>query len=259
MWIIRATGFVLHIALGLFCVLVLFPLMSERQRVGLERWYSGALLRHFRVTPVLDGQWPTQPCMLVLNHVSWLDIFVVNAHSPSIFIAKSEIAAWPLAGTLVSRAGTIFIERGKRQAVHKVIKDAEAKMRAGRQVAVFPEGTTTDGRAVATFHANLFQAAINAELPLIPVALRYRDETGELSTEPAFIGEQTMAENVMLIWKSRRRYTATLVPCNPVHDASWTRHHYANVCKQAIETRLGIQVQTPPEESARQNANQASA
>lgn len=238
MWFLRAARFILHILLGLFCVLVIFPMLNETGRIRLERWYSGKLLRLFRITPVLQGPWPAMPGMLVLNHVSWLDIFAVNSVSPSIFIAKSEIASWPLAGRLVAGAGTIFIERGRRQAVHKVIKDAEVRMQRGRQVAVFPEGTTTDGTGLATFHANMFQAAINADVPLIPVALRYTDETGSLTTEPAFVGEQTMAQNVMLLWRSKRRYTVTLVPCEPVHAPGWTRHHYAEVCQTAIQARL---------------------
>jgi 1-acyl-sn-glycerol-3-phosphate acyltransferase len=238
MWIIRAARFLMHIALGLFCVLVIFPCLKESGRIALERWYSHKLILLFRITPALHGNWPDYPCMLVLNHVSWLDIFAVNSQSPSIFIAKSEIASWPLAGTLVSRAGTIFIERGRRQAVHKVIKDAQARILGGRQVAVFPEGTTTDGSSLATFHANLFQAAINADVPLVPVALRYTDETGALSPDPAFIGEQTMAQNVMLLWKSKRRYTVSLVPCDPIVHPEWTRHHYADECRKVILARL---------------------
>jgi len=238
MWVIRAARFMLYVMVGLFCVVVLFPLLNKNQCIAVERWWSRGVLRLFRIQPVVKGNWPSTPCMLVLNHVSWLDIFVVNAHSPSIFIAKSEIASWPLAGTLVSRAGTIFIERGRRQAVHKVIKHAEERMLNGRQVAVFPEGTTTEGHTLGTFHANMMQAAINAKLPIVPVALRYTDQTGQLNTEPAFVGDQTLAENVMILWKSRNRYTATLTPCAGIYDPEWTRHHYAQACKTSIEAAL---------------------
>ncbi len=238
MWPFRAFRFILHILLGLLIVLLLFPLLNETGRINVERWYSRKLLNLFRITPVLKGTWQETPALLVLNHVSWLDIFAVNSQSPSIFIAKSEIATWPLAGKLVAGAGTIFIERGRRHAVHKVIKDAEARIRAGRQVAVCPEGTTTDGTGVAPFHSNMLQAAVNAGVPLIPVALRYTDETGALSTDPAFVGEQTMAQNVMLLWKSPRRYTVTLVPCEPIYHPEWTRHHYAEACRDAILQRL---------------------
>jgi 1-acyl-sn-glycerol-3-phosphate acyltransferase len=246
MWVIRASRFMLHVMLGLFCVVVLFPLLNKKMCIALERWWSRGTVRLFRIQPALLGDWPTTPCMLVLNHISWLDIFVVNAHSPSIFIAKSEIANWPLAGTLVSRAGTIFIERGRRQAVHKVIKDAEHRMLNGRQVAVFPEGTTTLGNTLGTFHANMMQAAINAKLPIVPVALRYTDQTGQLNTEPSFVGEQTMAENVMILWKSRNRFTATLTPCPAVYNPEWTRHDYAQACKTAIELVLR-EAERPPQ------------
>jgi hypothetical protein len=82
------------------------------------------------------------------------------------------------------------------------------------------------------------QAAINAKLPIVPVALRYTDQTGQLNVEPAFVGDQTMAENVMILWKSRNRFTATLTPSPAVYNPDWTRHEYAQACKTAIELTL---------------------
>ena len=107
--------------------------------------------------------------LVVANHLSWLDIFAIDALCPASFVAKSEIARWPLVGTLVARAGTLFIERGRRHAVHRLIEHIERSLQAGGRVAVFPEGTTGAGHALLPFHANLIQAAVDAQAPVVPV------------------------------------------------------------------------------------------
>ena len=110
--------------------------------------------------------------LLLVNHVSWVDILLVMSIAPAHFVAKSEIARWPLLGTLASRAGTLFIERGKRHAVHRLNRRIVEVMNEGRRVAVFPEGTTSDGAQLLPFHGNLVEAALQARVPVIPVGLR---------------------------------------------------------------------------------------
>ena len=95
-----------------------------------------------------------KPCLLYSTHVSWLDIFAFNSVHPVTFIAKSEISKWPIGGLLAKRSGTLFIERGKRHAVRDVIHAAVGVLKTGRCVAVFPEGTTGEGRAPLHFHSN---------------------------------------------------------------------------------------------------------
>ncbi|TXH61026.1 MAG: 1-acyl-sn-glycerol-3-phosphate acyltransferase [Burkholderiaceae bacterium] len=139
---------------GLFTVIVLFPFWREpARRTAIRVWsrmlLAGCGLRLSECTA--PGARPLHALppgrLVVANHLSWLDIFAIDALCPASFVAKSEIARWPLVGTLVARAGTLFIERGRRHAVHRLIEHIERSLQAGGRVAVFPEGTT--GAAVS--------------------------------------------------------------------------------------------------------------
>ena len=107
--------------------------------------------------------------MFVLNHVSWLDIFLLDAVLPVTFVAKSEIGDWPLVGTLVTHAGTLYIERGSKSAARRTSERVAEALREQRPVAIFPEGTTSHGESVQRFHAALFQPAVDTASTIVPV------------------------------------------------------------------------------------------
>ena len=116
--------------------------------------------------------------LVVANHVSWLDIFALHAVGPVRFIAKAEIERWPVLGGLVRGVGTLFIERARRHDTHRVNQEIARALAAGDIVAVFPEGTTTDGTALLPFKGSLLQPIIDAQGHVQPVAIRYRDADG---------------------------------------------------------------------------------
>jgi 1-acyl-sn-glycerol-3-phosphate acyltransferase len=164
---------------GLATVLLLFPLGGPGfRRAAIGRWsrmlvaacgIEVAYREHpgaAALTSLAGGSF------IVSNHISWMDIFIIDSQCPASFVAKAEIAAWPLVGTLVARTGNLFIERGKRHAVHRMIERIVHSLAAGARVAVFPEGTTSDGRRLLPFHANLVEAAVRARAPVVPVGLR---------------------------------------------------------------------------------------
>ncbi len=122
------------------------------------------------------------------NHVSWLDIFAINAMLPSRFIAKAEIGKWPLLGVLVSRSGTLFIERGRRHAVAAMNKTVREHLKLGETIVVFAEGTTTDGSELLPFHSNVIAPALDVGAEIWPIAIRYT-ERGKRSAAAAFIDE----------------------------------------------------------------------
>ncbi len=195
---------------GLVTVFLAFPFMSLRRRdrtvQGWSRWLMASVGVRVRLNAKLrpgDLDRDTYGCMIVANHVSWLDIFVINSVAPSCFIAKDDIASWPLVGTLVGSVGTLFLERGKRHAVHNMIKQVEQALKDGRRIAVFPEGTTSDGRHLLPFHANLIEAAVQAKSTVVPIGLRYFDEGGRvLKGEQGviyFAGEITFVQSVFRI------------------------------------------------------------
>ncbi len=185
---VRLPSLILLLFGGLFTVLVLFPFGGERFRRGAIRHWSRMLIATCGVRPRVVRTGGVRPLaelpagrLVVANHISWIDIFVIHSQCPCSFVAKDEIRRWPLLGTLVARTGTLFIERGKRRAVHRMIEHIERRLQAGGRVAVFPEGTKSDGRRLLPFHANLIEGAVRAGVPVAPVGIRYVDGNGESS------------------------------------------------------------------------------
>ncbi len=166
----RLLGLGLYLLLGL---LVVSPMAaaSRRPEVHSRRWFRG-LLRVLHVQLEIDGEPAPGPVMLAGNHISWLDIAVIVAARPVLFVSKAEVGRWPLIGWMARAGGTLFIERGAHAttALYQAISE---RLREGRAVVIFPEGTTTDGRGVKRFQARLFAAAILADTPVQPFALRY--------------------------------------------------------------------------------------
>ena len=181
---------------GLLLIATTFVWIGLRGRMLTKKWWSFVLLRicGIQVTqsgqPVLNG-----PVLWVVNHVSWLDIFVLNCVRATAFVAKSEIRSWPLIGWLAHGADTIFIERASRHAVHKVGVAMQARFDRKQVVGLFPEGTTSQGFDVLPFYANLFEPARKSGAVIQPVALRFY-HFGRRSDFAAFVGEQTLLQNM---------------------------------------------------------------
>jgi 1-acyl-sn-glycerol-3-phosphate acyltransferase len=187
--------------------------------------------------------------VLVLNHISWVDIFVINARSPATFIAKSEIRDWPFVGWLCTLVGTLYIERGKPSAAKKATAEIVAELRRNSLIAVFPEGTTTFGRSLEPFHAALFQPALDAEATLHPIALRYFDRSGAHSDAAGFVGETTFVESVWTI-VSARHIVAELQFLPPAPASGHTRRSLAEKTESAIAAALGVPPPSRPQRKA---------
>jgi 1-acyl-sn-glycerol-3-phosphate acyltransferase len=125
--------------------------------------------------------------LVVANHISWLDIFVLNAHHPVRFVAKAEIAKWPVVSRMIRGAGTVFIERERRRDTHRVTRMMATVLASGDVVAIFPEGTTTYGDDVLPFKSSLLQPIVEADGHVQPVAIRYRTPDGEPSLAPSYV------------------------------------------------------------------------
>lgn len=181
---------------GLLTVVLVFPLLTLTQRNWLIRHWSRVLMACCGVKIRCRGEPKHEGAVLwVANHVSWIDIFVMDSVRAVSFIAKSDIRQWPLIGWLVAGAGTLFIERGRRHAVRAVGHQMKARFDKGEAVGLFPEGTTSFGTDVATFHTSLFEPAIRAGVDVQPVALLFLHR-GRRTTRYAFVGEQTLAHNI---------------------------------------------------------------
>ncbi|MEO8461495.1 MAG: lysophospholipid acyltransferase family protein [Dokdonella sp.] len=202
-YLIRSPLVLLHLLIAFpLAVLVLNPL-AERIRVGsltldkaMIRWWSAALIRRFgfRIrsfgTPLQGG------VLYVANHVSWLDIELIHSQRAVSFVAKSEIANWPLVGWLAARAGTIFHRRGNTDSLTVVMARVVERLREGEPVGVFPEGGSGHGDRVGVFHARIFQTALDANVPVQPVALLYGRD-GRQDPAMPFGRKESFFANVM--------------------------------------------------------------
>lgn len=186
--------------------------------------------------------------MLVLNHISWLDIFVIDARLPATFIAKSEVRNWPVIGWLCTRVGTLYIERGKRTAARHARHAIVGELERGALIAVCPEGTTTFGRSLERFHAALFQPALDAHATLQPVALRYLDAAGRHTDAAGYVGETSLLESIWTV-VSTRHMVAEIEFLPPISVRGQTRRSLARKAETAIAAALDVPL--PPHKGPR--------
>jgi 1-acyl-sn-glycerol-3-phosphate acyltransferase len=191
----------LHAFAGWLTIRVLFPRWPQQRREATVQAWSQRMLRVLGIPLHVRGDAPARgPVLLVANHISWLDILVMHAARHCRFVSKSDVKHWPLIGTLATGGGTLYIEREKRRDAMRVVHHMAESLRAGDIVAVFPEGTTGDGEALLPFHGNLIQAAISANAPVQPVALRFVDRaTGKNSDGPLYLGDDSLLQS---LWRT---------------------------------------------------------
>jgi 1-acyl-sn-glycerol-3-phosphate acyltransferase len=181
---------------GLAIILLRFGSYSAAQRHARIQWWSEKVLRLIGLTLHAKGAPRPGAKLVVSNHVSWLDIAAIHAVIPEAhFVSKADVKQWPLIGRLVAGAGTLFIEREKKRDALRVVHQMAEALQAGDTVAVFPEGTTGDGRTLLPFHANLLHAAVTTATPVQPVVLRYFDAQHAISPLAEFLGETTLAQS----------------------------------------------------------------
>ena len=194
--LVVALGLSMACLFGLFERLGLANSMVRRQRWS--RFFMGRLSNAlpFRVT--VHGELPRQPMLWLSNHVSWTDIPLLGMLTPLSFLSKAEVRTWPVAGWLAAKAGSLFIRRGAGDS-QLIRKQMGRHLQQQHSLLMFPEGTTTDGRSLRTFHGRLLSAAIEADVALQPVAIRYLRD-GEIDTLAPFIGDDDLLSHLMRLF-----------------------------------------------------------
>jgi 1-acyl-sn-glycerol-3-phosphate acyltransferase len=186
--------------------------------------------------------------LVLANHVSWIDVFAINAVTPCRFVAKAEIGRWPLLGALVTRSGTLYIERGRRHAVASMNHRVREHLKAGETIVVFPEGTTSDGTGLLPFHSNLLAPAVEVGAPVWPLALRYT-ERGMPSTAAAFVGDMGLVTSLARTLAARDLVIRiTVLPAIEVTHHE-NRHAVARAARVAIAGALGLAAADPDDAS----------
>ncbi|MHB8678519.1 MAG: lysophospholipid acyltransferase family protein [Rudaea sp.] len=212
-------------------------LRGERLDYWLQRWWSGGIVRRCGFRIVREGEPLSGAVLFVANHVSWLDIELMHSQRVMSFVAKAEIARWPLIGWLARRAGTIFHRRGSGHSLSAVMEQAVERLRDGMAVGVFPEGGTGPGDRLRTFHARIFQTAADAQVMVQPVAISYgRDGKMDLRV-PFAPGESFFANAVRLIGDAGAEARVRFL--DPVPLRADGRRQTAEAVRAAIARALG--------------------
>ncbi|HEY4531312.1 MAG TPA: lysophospholipid acyltransferase family protein [Luteimonas sp.] len=224
----RAGRYALRVPMLLWHALVHLPpvmlalaLPSDRVDLGGEtlrsrivRWWQGGLMRVFGMRMRRVGTPLPGAVMFVANHVSWMDISALHSQRMMGFVAKQEIDGWPVVGRMARRGETIFHQRGSQESLGGVLEAMIARLREGRAVGVFPEGRTRGGDEVGPFHARIFMAAVEAGVPVQPVALRY-GAAGEGQRAVAFQPRENFLQNFLRLLGEPAR-TVDVVFLEPV-------------------------------------------
>ncbi|MFI7077992.1 lysophospholipid acyltransferase family protein [Micromonospora sp. NPDC049903] len=237
--LLRATALLGMLGLGVG-VAVLLPLLPAREWSALTPVWARATARACGVRLQVRGRLPRRRVLLVANHVSWWDVPALLAVAPARLVAKREVGRWPLVGLLARAAGTVFVDRTRPRRLPATVDRVAATLRAGRSVAVFPEGTTWCGTGVdcrprTGFRPAMFQAAIDAGAPVVPLRIGYRlGATGTPTTAPAFLGEESLLRSMCRVL-ALRELTVTVEIAAPLYPApSADRRALARVAESAV-------------------------
>jgi 1-acyl-sn-glycerol-3-phosphate acyltransferase len=236
-----------HAAAGALILRFVFPRADAPRRRAWIEWWAAKLLAILNVHTRVAGAPPdgARAAMIAANHVSWIDIFVVQSVRTTRFVAKSEIRDWPIAGWIAERAGTVFLRRGHRRDAARINERVHEALAAGDCVGIFPEGTTTEGDRLLKFHALLFESAIAHGAIVQPAAIVYETPDGAPCPEVAYAGETTFMESVGRII-GRKRIVARLAFADPIETTGCTRREVSQRARERVASLLGFSPDTPP-------------
>ncbi len=225
---------------GALTILLLFPFLAPEERGRRVVAWARKLLAILRVRVVVHGRPPAvrgEGALIVANHVSWLDIHVLHSLLPTRFVSKAEVRDWPLIGWMAARAGTLYLERGKKSDARRVNAEMAALLRAGECLALFPEGTTTDGTRLKPFYTSLLQPAVAAGARVWPAVIRYRHPDGRINVQAAYYDDISLAQSLMRI-VAQDAIVAEVTFLPPIPATGLTRREVAHRAETAIRACL---------------------
>lgn len=190
----------IHVLVALI-LSIFFPILNRKVKDWLIQWWAARLLRIFKIHLYLSNpqkvNLESQNYLIVANHISWLDIHILNSIKPVTFVAKSEVGDWPIFGYLARQIGTLFIVRERPSDIKQVLSRMQAHF-SYRSVSIFPEGTSSDGQTILPFKTNLFQAAVDGRRSVLPVLIQFR-QRGAYSDIPIFVGDMGLVDSIRRI------------------------------------------------------------
>jgi len=232
---------ILHILLVVpLCLLIFISTKNQQERI--IRFWCKRLLSIFEISVEVTGLETylanQKKYLMVANHISWMDIIVIQSIKPCIFVAKSDVASWPLFGWVAQMTGTIFIKRDKVSDIKKALKKMKRRL-IKRSVCIFPEGTSSNGRYLLPFKSNLFQSSIDTQKSILPLCLRY-EQKNTYTDKTAFVDDMSLLDSIIKIKQEKdiRAIVEVLQPirprCNRKELASYTQEIIRNNLSQNL-------------------------
>lgn len=236
--------FILLLVHLIWGVLVLiFVVGPNPERRNARDWraihdWMGRLCRILGIRVSTEGSPIAGPALYVSNHISWYDIPVLQSIIPTGFVGKAEIHGWPVVGWMAHRGNTLFIERGRRESFLHVLEDMKRRMKAGQNLLVFPEGTTTTGDTVLPFKTRFYEPAIEDRVPIQPLALYYSSPRRPCA-EIAFVNNESFMVHMLRLLGDpyidvRVRF------CEPVKTAGRDRRELGDITQREVEQALAV-------------------
>jgi 1-acyl-sn-glycerol-3-phosphate acyltransferase len=222
------------------CFLILISTKNQQERI--IRFWCKRLLAIFEINVEVKGLETylanQKKYLMVANHISWMDIIVIQSIKPCIFVAKSDVASWPLFGWVAQMTGTIFIKRDKVSDIKKALKKMKRRL-IKRSVCIFPEGTSSNGRYLLPFKSNLFQSSIDTQKNILPLCLRY-EQKNTYTDKTAFVDDMSLLDSIIKIKQEKdiRAIVEVLQPIRPRYNrkelASYTQEIIRNNLSQNL-------------------------
>ena len=242
--LLRIVRLVLHLLQGVVTAGTLLRFAKEPLRSRIIRSWAAKLLRVLAIEIRVQGTAPTlatHGVMFVSNHVSWMDVWLLLSVRPLRFISKADVRAWPVVGYLAQAGGTLFIHREKRHHTAAIVGQAEAVLAQGDCLALFPEGTTTNGLRLRAFHPSLFQVAVDHGGAISLVTIRYVFANGQIDTAPAYADEISLPGSMRAIL-ARRKIIAEVNYFATLDIVGKTRRELSSAAEAAIATALNLPI-----------------
>lgn len=229
---------ILHLLRGMLTAALLFGRVSPARKQALIRNWTLTMLSlcGMRLVVHHDEARLDSRALVIGNHVSWLDIYVINAWRPTPFVSKAEVRQWPVVGWLAEKLGTVFLKREKRSEALRIMHEMAQRLNSGELMCVFPEGTTSNGLDLLPFHANLFQAAVEAGCPVQPVCIMYEDGQGRQSLAPAYTGKMSLGRSLERVLGDRP-LVAHLYVGTPI-EAGADRRELSSLARASVMAAL---------------------
>lgn len=197
----RLSALVLLSLMGLVLMAIYSPRSSKKhqpltqKQKKIRAWWLKKVVSIVGIKLTVKGSRHNEHALWVSNHISWLDIPIIGSEGAA-FLSKAEVRKWPVIGWLGEKGGTVFIQRGGKNASQIASQKIAETIQGGDNILIFPEATTSDGKTLKRFHARIFAPAIDYHLPVQPIAIRYLNEQGELHPKVVW-GDESFMRNLM--------------------------------------------------------------